>query len=133
MTTESAVAAPEAKRYKYYGREYKMSVKDIAAMARVSLRLAKDVLKLHSLGYRDAIEQGYTVAECFAHAGIKHGKRKSAPRRESIDEFKTVIIYLRVKMWPMLLMRLSDCARCCSTLALTPMGEHRRRQLVAYR
>ena len=98
MTTESAAAAPEAKRYKYYGREYKMSVKDIAAMARVSLRLAKDVLKLHSLGYHDAIAQGYTMAQCFAHAGIKYGKRKPAPRRESIDELKTVIINYREQM-----------------------------------
>ena len=98
MTTESAATAPEAKRYKYYGREYKMSVKEIAAMARVSVRLAKDVLKLHSLGYRDAIEQGYTVTECFAHAGIKHGKRKPAPRRESIDEFKAVITNYREQM-----------------------------------
>ena len=98
MTTESAAAAPEGKRYKYYGREYKESVQEMAALARVSVRLQKDVLKLHSLGYHDAIEQGYTVAECFAHAGIKYGKRKPAPRRESIDEFKAVIINYREEM-----------------------------------
>ena len=98
MTTESAAAAPEAKRYKYYGLEYKMSVKEIAAMARVSLRLAKDVLKLHSLGYHDAIEQGYTAEECFAHAGIKRPKRRKAPTQASIDEFKAVIINYREQM-----------------------------------
>ena len=95
MTTESAAAAPEGKRYKYYGREYKESVQEMAALARVSVRLQKDVLKLHSLGYRDAIAQGYTAEECFAHAGIKRPKRRKAPTQASIDEFKTVIIYLR--------------------------------------
>ena len=35
-----------------------MSVKDMAASANVSLRFMKDVLKLHGLGYQDAIAQG---------------------------------------------------------------------------
>ena len=95
MTTQSADPAPEGKRFKYYGREYRMSVKDMAALNDVSVRFQKYVLQLHSLGYHDAIAQGYTMAQCFAHAGIKHGKRKPAPTQKNIDEFKTVIIYLR--------------------------------------
>ena len=94
MMANSAAAAPEGKRYKYYGREYKMSVKDMAAFSKISLRLQKDVLKLRAMGYEDKIMQGWTVAQCFAHAGVGT-KRKPAPTRESIDEFKTVIIYLR--------------------------------------
>ena len=86
MTTKSAAAAPEGKRYKYYGREYRMSVKDMAAAAKVSLRLQKDVLKLHGLGYQDAIAQGYTMAECFAHAGVKRSKRRATPKVDDLDD-----------------------------------------------
>ena len=86
MTTDSAAAAPEGKRYKYYGLEYRMSVKDMAAAAQVSLRLQKDVLKLHSLGYEAAIAQGYTAAECFAHAGVKRPKRRKAPSMADMDD-----------------------------------------------
>ena len=94
LTTESAAAAPEAKRYKYYGLEYKLPVKDMAAVAKVSLRFMKDVLKLHGR-YETAIAQGFTMAECFAHAGVKRPKRSKAPSMADMDEFKTVIIYLR--------------------------------------
>ena len=42
MTTKSATVAPEGKRYKYYGLEYRMSVKDMAAASKVSLRFQKE-------------------------------------------------------------------------------------------
>ena len=44
----------QKERYKYYGIEYRMPVKDMAAAAKVSLRFQKDVLKLHGLGYEAA-------------------------------------------------------------------------------
>ena len=82
---KSATVAPEPKRYKYYGLEYKLSVADMAAAAKVSVRFQKDVLKLHGLGYQDAIAQGYTMAECFAHAGIKR-TRRAAPKVGDLDD-----------------------------------------------
>ena len=97
MTTKSAVAAPEGKekRYKYYGIEYRMSVKDMAAVAQVSLRLEKDILKLHGLGYENAIAQGYTIEECFAHAGVKRSKRRATPRVDDLDDAVSEIKRLR--------------------------------------
>ena len=96
MTTKSAAVAPEGKRYKYYGREYKLSVKDMAELCDVSLRTMKDVLKLHSMGYTAAMAEGWTVAQCFAHAG--KAKRKPAPTKATVKDFKTVIIYYREQM-----------------------------------
>ena len=84
---KSATVAPEGKRYKYYGIEYRMSVKAMAAAAKVSLRFQKDVLKLHGLGYQDAIAQGYTMSECFAHAGVKR-TRRAAPK---VDDLKNAV------------------------------------------
>ena len=52
-----------------------MSVKDMAAASKVSLRFQKDVLKLHGMGYQDTIAQGYTMKQCFAHAGVKRTRR----------------------------------------------------------
>ena len=94
MTTKSATVAPEAKLYKYYGIEYRYPVGEVAKLANVSVRTMKTFLKLRAMGYEDKIMQGWTAAQCFAHAGVGP-KRKPAPRRASIDEFKTVIIYLR--------------------------------------
>ena len=62
-----------------------MSVKDMAASANVSLRFMKDVLKLHGLGYQDAIAQGYTMKQCFAHAGQER-KRRATPKVGDLDD-----------------------------------------------
>ena len=97
MTTESAAAAPEGKRYKYYGRDYMLPVGEIAKLCKVSLRTIKDILKLHSLGYTAHMAAGWTISQCFAHAGVGP-KRKPAPKQETIDEFKAVIIYYREEM-----------------------------------
>ena len=94
MTTESATVAPEEKVYRYYGIEYRYPVGEVAKLANVSLRTMKTFLKLKAMGYEDKIMQGWTAAQCFAHAGVG-AKRKPAPRWASIDDFKTVIIYLR--------------------------------------
>ena len=97
MMTESATVAPEGKRYKYYGLEYKMSVGEIAKLCEVSLRTMKDILKLHSMGYTDHMTAGWTIKQCFNHAGVGR-PRKAAPSQKSIDEFKAVIIYYREQM-----------------------------------
>ena len=94
MTTESATVAPEAKLYKYYGIEYRFPVQEMASQANVSVRTIKTFLKLKAMGYQDKIDAGWSAAKCFEHAGVGP-KRKPAPRQASIDEFKTVIIYLR--------------------------------------
>ena len=94
MTTKSAAASPEGKRYKYYGIEYKMSVKDMAAGSKVSIRLQKDVLKLHGLGYQDAIAQGWTMAQCFADAGMER-KRRATPKVDDLDDAVAEIKRLR--------------------------------------
>ena len=94
MIAESATVAPEAKGYKYYGLDYRLSVNDMATTANVSVRTIKTFLKLSAMGYEDKINQGWSAAQCFAHAGVGP-KRKPAPRQESMDEFKAVVIYLR--------------------------------------
>ena len=94
MMIESVTVAPEERSYTYYGLEYRFPVEVMASQANLSVRTIKTWLKLQGMGYGDKIMQGWTAAECFAHAGVG-AKRKPAPRRESIDEFKTAIIYLR--------------------------------------
>ena len=94
MMIDSATVAPEERLYTYYGLEYRFPVQEMATQVNVSVRTIKTFLKLRAMGYQDKINQGWTAAECFAHAGVE-AKRKPAPRRASIDEFKTVIIYLR--------------------------------------
>ena len=93
MTTKSATVAPKAKVHKYYGIEYRFSVKEMASQANVSVRTIQTFLKLKAMGYQSHIDAGWTAAQCFAHAGAP--KRKPAPRRADVDDFKTVIIYLR--------------------------------------
>ena len=94
MTAKSATVAPEAKLYKYYGIEYRFPVQEMASQANVSVRTVKTFLKLKAMGYEDKIMQGWTAAQCFAHAGVGP-IRKPAPRQDSMDEFKAVVIYLR--------------------------------------
>ena len=88
-TTDTRTKPP--KLWKYYGLEYTQSVETMAAMSRVSVRLQKDVLKLHSLGYEDKIMEGWTAKQCFDHAGIKRGQ-KTPPTRAEVDQLKVVIM-----------------------------------------
>ena len=92
MTT-SAEAKTEEKVYKYYGLEYPFSVTEMAEQAQVSVRTIKTFLKLKAMGYESHMMAGWTATQCFAHAGLP--KRKPAPTRAEVDDFKTVIIYLR--------------------------------------
>ena len=85
MTTKSATVAPEGKRYKYYGHEYRLPVKDMAKLANVSLRFMKDVLKLQGMGYQGRIDDGWTMAQCFADAGMER-KRRKAPSMADMDD-----------------------------------------------
>ena len=94
MTTKSVTVAPEAKLYKYYGIEYRFPVQEMASQANVSVRTIKTFLKLRAMGYQDKIDAGWSAAECFEHAGVGP-KRKPAPTKADVDDFKTVIIYLR--------------------------------------
>ena len=94
MTTKSATVAPEGKRYKYYGQEYRMPVGEIAKLANVSVRYMKDVLKLQGMGYQGRINEGWTMKQCFTDAGMER-KRRKAPSMADMEEFKAVIIYLR--------------------------------------
>ena len=93
MTAKSATVAPEAKLYKYYGIEYRMPVQEMASQANVSVRTIKTFLKLKAMGYQPHIDAGWTAAQCYADAGL--AKRKPAPTKADVDDFKTVIIYLR--------------------------------------
>ena len=92
MTTESATVAP--KLYRYYGIEYRLRVQEMASQANVSVRTMKTFLKLKAMGYEGKINEGWSAAKCFAHAGVGP-KRKPAPSQASIGEFKTVVICLR--------------------------------------
>ena len=94
MMAESATVAPEERLYKYYGIEYRFPVQEMATQANVSVRTIKTFLKLRAMGYEDKIMQGWTAAQCFAHASVGP-IRKPAPRQDSMDEFKAVVIYLR--------------------------------------
>ena len=97
MTTKSATVAPESKGHTYYGLEYRFSVTEMAAQANVSIRTIKTFLKLRAMGYQDKIDEGWTAAQCFAHAGVGP-TRKPAPTQASIDDFKTVIIAKREEL-----------------------------------
>ena len=85
------------KVYKYYGLEYKLSVKDMADLCEMSLRTMKDILKLHALGYTAHMAAGWTIKQCFTHAGVGR-TRKPAPTKADVDDFKTVIINYREQM-----------------------------------
>ena len=69
------------KVYKYYGLEYTVSVTEMAAVVKTSLRTMKTFLKLKAMGYQPHIDAGWTAAQCFAHAGM--AKRKPAPTRRT--------------------------------------------------
>ena len=92
-TIEKTEEKTEAKVYKYYGLEYNVPVTEMVEVAGVSLRTMKTFLKLRAMGYQSHIDAGWTASQCFAHAGLP--KRKPAPTRAEVDDFKTVIIYLR--------------------------------------
>ena len=86
----------DGKTHTYYGIEYRFSVEQMAKQVSTSVRTAKTFLKLKAMGYQPHIDAGWTAAQCFAHAGM--AKRKPAPKRAIIDEFKTVIINYREQM-----------------------------------
>ena len=84
----------EPKLYRYYGLQYTWSVGAMAKLANVSLRTMKDGLKLHSIGYDEKIAEGWTAAQCFAHAGQKR-KRRAMPKVGDLDEAVCEIKRLR--------------------------------------
>ena len=87
---------PTGKTHTYYGIEYRFSVKQMAAQVNTSVRTIKTYLELSAMGYGDKLMAGWTAARCFAHAG--KAKRKPAPTKASIDEYKSVIIAYREQM-----------------------------------
>ena len=94
MTTKSAAAAPEGKRYKYYGREYTQPVGVMAKLANVSARYMKYLLQLQGLGYQGRINEGWTMAQCFADAGMER-KRRATPQVAGLDDAVCEIKRLR--------------------------------------
>ena len=84
MSTKGATVAPE-KRYKYYGQEYKKPVKVMAEMARVSVRYMKYVLQLQGMGYQSRIDAGWTMKQCFDHAGMERKRRKATSMADMDD------------------------------------------------
>ena len=87
----------------------------------MSLRTMKDILKLNSMGYTDHLIEGWTIKQCFTHAGIGT-KRKPAPKQETIDQYMSVIIYYRKEMADAAYEIKSDCVSWCPILGLTPMN-----------
>ena len=85
MTTKSAPGAPKAKRYKYYGQEYRKPVGAMAKLANVSVRYMKYVLQLQGLGYQGRINEGWTMAQCFADAGMQR-ERRATPKVDDLDD-----------------------------------------------
>ena len=65
--------------YRYYGEYYTVPIETAARMAGVSVRMIKDVFKLASMGYREKLMAGWTIAQCYAHAG-KTDSHRPAPR-----------------------------------------------------
>ena len=94
MTIKSATGAPEPKLYIYYGRKYLQPVGAMAALARVSVRYMKYILQLQGLGYQGRINEGWTMAQCFADAGMER-KRRAMPKVGDLDEAVCEIKRLR--------------------------------------
>ena len=90
---ETTTETKPEKVYKYYGIEYTASVTEQAAVRDVSLRTMKTFLELKAMGYQPHIDAGWTAAQCYAHAG--RPKRKPAPTRAEVEEYKAVIIAKR--------------------------------------
>ena len=82
------------KVYKYYGLEYRFSITEMAAQTQVSVRTIKTYLKLRAMGYESHMDGRMDGDSVFRPCrGLP--KRKPAPTRAEVDDFKTVIIYLR--------------------------------------
>ena len=86
---ETTTETKPGKVYTYYGLEYNVSVKEMAAKTELSVRTVKTFLELKAMGYEAQIQAGWTATQCYAHAG--RPKRKPAPRKASIDEYKALI------------------------------------------
>ena len=84
----------EEKLHHYYGIQYTQSVGAMAKLANVSVRTMKDSLKLRAMGYDEKIAEGWTAAQCFAHAGQER-KRRATPRVGDLDEAVCEIKRLR--------------------------------------
>ena len=56
-----------------------MPVGGMAKLARVSVCYMKDVLKLQGMGYQGRIDESWTIAQCFADAGMER-KRGATPK-----------------------------------------------------
>ena len=97
----------EPKLYRYYGLQYTWSVGAMAKLANVSLRTMKDGLKLHSIGYDEKIAEGWSAAQCFAHAGQER-KRRATPKWA---------------IWMKLCARSSDCVCLLLDIGVIPMGK----------
>ena len=83
MMVASATVAPKLNRY--YGREYTQSVGAMAKLANVSVRYMKYVLQLQGMGYQGRINEGWTMAQCFADAG-QQPTRRAAPKVDDLDD-----------------------------------------------
>ena len=66
----------------------------MAKLANVSVRTMKDSLKLRAMGYDEKIAEGWTAAQCFAHAGQER-KRRATSRVGDLDETVCEIKRLR--------------------------------------
>ena len=84
----------EPKLYRYYGIQYTQSVGVMAQLANVSIRTVKDSLKLSAMGYDEKIAEGWSAAQCFAHAGQER-KRRATPKVGDLDEAVCEIKRLR--------------------------------------
>ena len=84
MTTKSETGAPVPKLYTYYGNKYTQPVEVIAKLANVSVRYMKYVLQLQGMGYQGRIDEGWTMAQCFADAGMER-KRRATPKVSDLD------------------------------------------------
>ena len=62
-----------------------MPVKVMAEMARVSVRYMKYVLQLQGMGYQGRIDEGWTMKQCFDHAGMER-KRRATPSMADMDD-----------------------------------------------
>ncbi len=45
----------------------------------------KNSLKLRAMGYEDKINQGWTIAQCYADAGLER-TRRAAPKVDDLDD-----------------------------------------------
>ena len=74
--------------------KYTQPVGAMAKLGDVSVRYMKYVLQLQGLGYQGRINEGWTMAQCFADAGMER-KRRAMPKVGDLDEAVCEIKRLR--------------------------------------